>query len=241
MRGTPTIVLALFAATSTNAQSLAGGIEATNAEVRRGIGWSGGRASVSADASTTVGPIDAGVRVVALRGAARHGDADAVADLTLGTGWDLGALRLRATGVGHIFAGAEGGMDYGELGGSASYSLGPARATVGTFYAPAQHAIGGSNLYLYANADAGIPGTPLTVIAQVGRSSGEVDDPVRARRLRPAGRYVDWRLGLEHRRGDLTLALDYIGTDVSRRAAIGRFADGGNAGDRLVGRVRYDF
>jgi len=52
---------------------------------------------------------------------------------------------------------------------------------------------------------------------------------------------MDWRLGVEHRRGALTLGVDYLGTDVSRRQAFGPFADAAHAADRIVGRVRYDF
>jgi len=231
----------LIAPTSAAAQSISGAVEATNDEVRRGLSWSQGRASASADATATIGPVDASVRVAALRGSSRHADADAVADLSLATGWDLGAVRVRATAVGHLFTGADRSMDYVELGGAATYTLGPVRASAGALYAPSQRAIGGSNLYLYAGADAGIPGTPLTAIVQLGRSSGDVDDPVRAQRLRPSGRYMDWRLGVEHRRGALTLGVDYLGTDVSRRQAFGFFADAAHAGDRIVGRVRYDF
>jgi hypothetical protein len=231
----------LIAPTSAAAQSISGAVEATNDEVRRGLSWSQGRASASADATATIGPVDASVRVAALRGSSRHADADAVADLSLATGWDLGAVRVRATAVGHLFTGADRSMDYVELGGAATYTLGPVRASAGALYAPSQRAIGGSNLYLYAGADAGIPGTPLTAIVQLGRSSGDVDDPVRAQRLRPGGRYMDWRLGVEHRRGALTLGVDYLGTDVSRRQAFGPFADAAHAGDRIVGRVRYDF
>jgi len=183
----------LVAPTSATAQSISGAVEATNDEVRRGLSWSQGRASASADATATIGPVDASVRVAALRGSSRHADADAVADLSLATGWDLGAVRVRATAVGHLFTGADRSMDYVELGGAATYTLGPVRASAGALYAPSQRAIGGSNLYLYAGADAGIPGTPLTAIVQLGRSSGDVDDPVRAQRLRPGGRYMDWR------------------------------------------------
>ncbi|SFP38690.1 TorF family putative porin [Sphingomonas rubra] len=241
MRIVPAVATLLLVSAPATAQTLRGGVEATNDEVRRGLSWSQGRASISADAAATIGPVDASVRVAALRGSARHADADGVADLTLGTGWDLGTVRLRATGIGHLFFNADSKMDYAELGGSASYSLGPARVTAGALYAPSQDAIGGSNLYLYAGADAGIPGTPLTAVAQLGRSSGEVDDPVRAQRLRPGGRYVDWRLGVEHRSGPVTLGLDYLGTDVARRDAFGPFANGAHVGDRLVGRARFDF
>ena len=217
------------------------GIEATTDENRRGISWSEGRASASGDVTASAYGIDANARIAALRGSARHDGADAVADLTLGSGWDVGAVRLRAQGIAHLFAGARRDMDYAELGGSASYTYGPAYLTAGAIWAPEQRAIGGSNLYLYANASAGVPGTPLTAIAALGHSSGSVTDPVRAQRLRPGGDYADWRLGVEYRRNRLTLGVDYIGTDVSRADTFGPLADAGHVGDRLLGRARLDF
>jgi hypothetical protein len=233
---------ALLATTPAMAQiATSAGVEATTDENRRGISWSEGRASIAGDATVSGYGLDLTARVAALRGSDRHGGADAVADLTLGSGWDVGAVRLRAQGTAHIFGGARGNMDYAELGGSASYTYGPADLTAGAIWAPEQRAIGGSNLYLYANASAGLPGTPLTAIAGLGHSSGTVSDPVRAQRLRPGGDYTDWRLGVEYRRDRLTLGVDYVGTDVTRADAFGAFADAGHAGDRLLGRVRFDF
>lgn len=217
------------------------GVEAAIDENRRGLSWSEGRAVASADARIASGALDASARIVTTRGADRHAGADVVADLVVGSGWDVGAVRLRAQAAGHLFAGARGRMDYVEFGGSAGYGYGPLYLTGGASYAPAQRAIGGSNLYLYANASAGIPGTPLTVLADLGHSSGAVNDPVRAQQLRPGGAYTDWRLGVEHRRDRLTFGLDYVGTDISRADAFGPFADARHAGDRIVGRARLDF
>ena len=104
-----------------------------------------------------------------------------------------------------------------------------------------QSAIRGNNLYLYANGYSGIPGTPLGLSAAIGRSSGSVDDPLRAARLRPDGTYVDWRIGLEHVRGPLTLAVDYVGTDIDQGAPTSPFADARHAGERVLGRVRLSF
>lgn len=241
--GKATMVAGMLLATAPARAQLSTGaaIEATTDENRRGISWSEGRASISGDATVSGYGLDLTARVAALRGSDRHGGADAVADLTLGSGWDVGAVRLRAKGSAHLFAGARVDMDYAELGGSASYTYGPAYLTAGAIWAPEQRAIGGSNLYLYANASAGVPGTPLTAIAGLGHSSGTVDDPVRAQRLRPGGDYTDWRLGVEYRRNRLTLGMDYVGTDVGRTDAFGPFADAAHAGDRLLGRVRFDF
>ena len=221
--------------------AVSGGIEASTDNARRGISWSEGRVALAGDAFASIGPIDASARVATTRGSDRAAGADAVFDLSLGTGWDMGAVRMRATATSHLFAGARTNMDYVELGGSGSYSYGPLQLTLGGMFAPSQRAIGGSNLYVYADANAGIPGTPLTVIASLGHSSGSVDDPVRAQRLRPGGSYADWRLGVEHRKGVLTLGVDYIGTDISRADAFGPYADARHARDRVMGRVRLDF
>ncbi|UUL82238.1 TorF family putative porin [Sphingomonas qomolangmaensis] len=215
------------------------GFEAATDEVRRGLSWSEGRAALSADASGTLGPIEASARVVTTRDSIRHDGAWSVADLRLTTATDVGPIQLRGGAAAHLFAGARSKMDYVELGGSASYTYGPAQLTGGVEFAPAQHAIGGSNVYLYANADAGIPGTPFTLIAGFGHSSGSADDPIRAQRLRPGGSYADWRLGVELRQGPLTLGVDYLGTDIDRAEAFGPFADARHSGDRLLGRVRF--
>ena len=216
-------------------------LEVMSEEERRGLSWSEGRAALAGDIRVSRGRLDASARVVTLRNSVRHGSADAVVDLSVGTDWDLGAVRIRTDATGHAFAGARGRMDYVEAGVSASYAYGPLYATVGVIGAPSQRAIGGSNVYVYTNANAGIPGTPLTMLAEVGHSSGSVRDPIRVERLRPGGSYTNSRLGLEHRRDRLTIGVDYIGTDVSRTATASRFADQRNAGDRIVGRVQVSF
>lgn len=216
-------------------------IEVSSDEARRGLSWSDGRAAASGEVQVSAGPVDASARIVTLRNSTRHAGADAVVDLAVSTGWDLGAVRLRAEAASHLFAGARGGMDYYELGASAGYGIGPLYATLGTMIAPSQAAIGGSNVYVYAAANAGIPGTPFTILTRLGRSSGSVDDPERARRLRPDGTYVDWRLGIERRRDALTLGLDYIGTTIDQDRPAGRFADLEHSGDRLIGRVQLAF
>jgi hypothetical protein len=220
--------------------SLSAGVEAASDEARRGLSWSGGRAVGSADVTVGSGPVDASARLVTLRGSTRHGDADAVADLALGAEWDVGAIRLRPAATAHLFAGARGKMDYFELGTSGSVTYGPMQVIGGVTFAPPQDAIGGSNLFIHASANAGVPGTPFTVVADLGHSSGSVDDPLRSQRLRPGGAYANWRIGIERRRGPLTLAVDYIGTDISRTDAGAPFADARHTGDRVIGRARLE-
>lgn len=218
------------------------GVELNSDENRRGLSWSGGRVSPSADIFATSGPFEASGRIVALRESERHGGAGVVGDLTLGASTMVGLVTVRGRVAGHLFGGAGFNADYVELGGSAAYTLGPVQLDVGADYAPSQSAIGGDNLYLHAGAQSGIPGTPWTVLAGIGRSTGKTDDPFRAARLRPGGDYTDWRLGVEHVTGPVTLGLDYVGTDVSERAASAfMLADARHSGDRIVGRVRFGF
>ncbi|WP_347301859.1 TorF family putative porin [Croceibacterium sp. TMG7-5b_MA50] len=227
-----------FAGTAASAQnviSVRPGVEMATEENRRGVSWSEGRATASADVALGIGALEGTARVGALRDAGLHGGADAVIDLGLAARQQAGPVELTAQGIVHLFTGAVGKQDYAELGVTAGYTLGPIRATGGAFYAPAQDAIGGSNLYLFAGADAGIPATPFTVYGHVGRSSGDVDDPLRASRLRPGGTYRDWRVGVDHVTGPLAFSLEYVGTDIPDRDAKG------DHDDRLVARARFSF
>jgi hypothetical protein len=232
---------ALAAPSLAHAQSIAVGVEAATDERRRGLSWSGGDAAVSADAAASLAGFDVSARVVSTRGSARHGGADAVVDIDVARGFDIGAVTLKARAIGHLFAGAAGRQDYVEVGALGSYSLGPLGIDAGATFAPDQAAIGGSNLYLFADAQAGIPATPITLSAGIGRSSGTVDDPLRAARLRPGGSYTDWRLGVAWIAGPLTVGVDYAGNDIDARAPASPLADVANAGDRVVGRVRFAF
>ncbi len=214
------------------------GVELATDERRRGISWSEGKAAPSAYARIDLpGGFDIGARVVATRGDPRHGGADGVAEPTIGYSTDLGGFRLDGFATAHLFAGARGKLDYGEVGASASYSLGPAQAGVEARYAPSQDAIGGDNLYLAARGRVGIPATPWTVTGHAGRSSGSVDDSLRAARLRPGGTYHDWAVGVEHVTGPLTVGLEYTGTDIANVRDVSPFAVREHAGDRLAARI----
>lgn len=220
---------------------LQAGVAVATDERRRGLSWSGGRAVVAGEASATIGALTGAARVTSLRGSTRADGADAVADLSLTGGVDAGGVRFEAGGVAHLFGGAARRMDYGELTLAARYAFGPAQFEAGIDYAPDQAAIGGDNAYLHAGANAGIPGTPWTVLGAVGRSFGGTSTDPRADRLRPGGDYDDWRIGVEHVRGPLVLGLTYTGTDLSDDRFPGRLADRANSGDRLTASARLRF
>lgn len=240
------IGLALLAAgafvPAAQAQSVDFGVEATTDEVRRGLSWSDGEISASSDAYVGFAGLDASVRVAALRKSDRHANADVVADLALGKDWDAGAFTLRTEAIGHVFGGADTGMNYAELGLGARYSIGPLQVGANAYYAPGQEAIGGDNLHLRASALAGIPAFPLSVSASIGYTSGDADNAVRAARFRPVGNYSDWKVGLEYNQYPFTVGLDYVGTDIdTSRVVASPFADVRHAGDKVVGRVRLSF
>jgi hypothetical protein len=215
-------------------------------ERRRGISWTDGRGTPSAAVTVRSGAgLVASARVTGTRDSARHAGAEAVADLEGGYGVDIGLIRVEARAIGHLFAGADPidgeGMDYGELGAGAGLLFGPVQLDLFGRYAPPQDAIGGDNLYVAARAGAGIPLTPFTLRAGVGRSSGSVDDPIRAARLRPVGRYHDWMFGVDHVLGPLTLAAEYTGTDIDDGPDPSPYAVRRHAGDRVTFRAAVRF
>jgi uncharacterized protein (TIGR02001 family) len=223
--------------------SIDGRVEVTTDDRRRGISWSDGKPTAAA--GLTLGlpaGFDIGARVSGTRRDPRHGGADVVIDPTLGYRRDLGGgFRLDAFAQGHVFAGGLGGLSYGEGGVDVGFLLGPAELIGEARYAPDQAAIGGDNLYLGARTRIGVPATPYTVTASIGRSSGSVDDLIRAARLRPDGRYANWSLGVERVTGPITLTVEYTGTDIADGAAVSRFANRRDAGDRLAARAAFSF
>ncbi len=93
---------------------------------------------------------------------------------------------------------------------SVSGALGPVTVQVGAAFAPSQDAIGNeSNLYLYGDPSIGIPGTPITLKAHLGRSMG---DSV----LTFGGEnYWDWSIGADVKLfGPLTAGVAYVDTSL---------------------------
>jgi hypothetical protein len=60
-------------------------LEVMSKEERRGLSWSEGRAALAGDMRVSRGRLDVSARVVTLRNSVRHGGADAVVDLSVGT------------------------------------------------------------------------------------------------------------------------------------------------------------
>lgn len=114
------------------------------------------------------------------------------------------------------------------------YSLGPAQARLGAAYAPSgQAALPGrdDSLYLFGELSAGIPLTPLTLRAHVGRTSGALGRV----NLDPADHdYVDWSLTAEAAQGPFRAGLSYVDTDLAG-TKVALPGGGSRRFDRLAG------
>jgi hypothetical protein len=205
-------------------------VELASEERRRGLGWSDGDPVVRGTVSI---PVVVGLSLegaaVSLWHSGRHGGADAAVDVGGAYVRQVGGWRLSAEGRYHLFPGASH-QRYGEVGAGAGFLIGPASIDLSGSYAPRQSAIGGDNLYLAASAVMGLTGTPLTVSARIGRSSGDVRDPVRARRLRPDGAYWDHGISVDYLKGRWFAGLRYADSSIDGRRAR-------HAGASLIGRL----
>jgi len=209
----------------------------TSDERRRGLSWSDGRPAASARLS--IEPADGfslSVAGTTLRDSARHDGASATIDSALVYSRSFGPFRADAQISHHAFPG-HGGADYVELGGGAGTTIGPIQLDLFGLYAPKQDAIGGDNLYLAASASVALVGTPFTVGAQVGRSSGDSDDLLRSARLRPHGRYTDAALRVDYVTGPVTLGVDLTDTWHGRRTTTGPLA--ADSGRRIAARIGF--
>ena len=129
-------------------------------------------------------------------------------DIAPGTGIDVGITYYTYPNGNDAF----GNSDYFEPYAKLSHTLGPVKATVGAAYAWSQSAIADAdNLYLFTDAAAAIPGTPLTAKAHFGWSDGS---------LAPTGDYADWSLGLDAAVGPVTVGLAYVDTDLGDFPAV---------------------
>lgn len=98
--------------------------------------------------------------------------------------------------------------DFTEVFASVARTLGPAEVTLGVNYAPRQANLDDDNVYGYAAASVGVPGTPLTVKASLGYDDGGV-----ARNLGLTRGTVDYALGVEAKLGVVVLGARFVGND----------------------------
>jgi len=117
-----------------------------------------------------------------------------------------------------------------------SGTVGPASLTAAVAYAPKQQALGRwyntgasaaagvydnpgdkkDNLYIWTDAAAGIPSTPVTLKGHIGYSKGNSGLGPNGTSVAPTGKYIDWLLGADVAVGRVTLGIAYVDTDISK-------------------------
>jgi hypothetical protein len=190
-------------------------LEASTDLRRHGLGWSDGRPAVEVWGTLTVADglsVEAGAAT--LRGSKRHGGADLLGEAALRYTRQAGPWTLWADAQGLGFAGASG-QSYGQLRAGTALGIGPAQLSFQASWAPPQAAIGGSTIYMRGNASVGVPATPWTLRAGIGRSFGTDDGSGRSNRLRPGGAYTDVRVDADYVLGPLTLGASLTATTVN--------------------------
>lgn len=166
----------------------------------RGVSLSDRDPAVQGSVDVSVGGFYAGAWATSI---AEYADTNVELDLYAGYAGEAGPLAYEIGAIAYLYPGGDGSGDVYEATGSLSYTFGPATGRVQAFYAPDQENLDGDNLYLSADARVGIPMTPVTLFAQVGRERGSY-----------YGRKWDWSLGAEVSRGPFTASLGYFDTNL---------------------------
>jgi uncharacterized protein (TIGR02001 family) len=172
----------------------------------RGISRSRGRPALQGDVTLSKSGFYAGAKATSLRREPLLGEAEV--DFYAGWGKQLrGGTSLDSGILYYAFPGAPAGSGYFEPYASISHQIGPLEATAGAKYAWAQRPIlDRRSLYLFAQAEAGVPATPVTLTAEVARQQGGM-----------AGSYWTWSLGGRYVRGPFSAGLRFVDTDLSTR------------------------
>jgi len=163
-----------------------------------------------------------------LAGWGTFGGSNMELDIFGGYAMDLGGATLDVGLTWYMYPGGLDTTDFAEPYVKLSGTVGPASLLVGAAYAPKQEALGNfsntpqsrgqkeDNLYLWTDASAGIPDTPLTLKAHLGYSNGNPGLGPNGTSLSPTGKYLDWMLGADIALGPVTLGAAYIDTDLSK-------------------------
>ncbi|HYD11997.1 MAG TPA: TorF family putative porin [Allosphingosinicella sp.] len=134
---------------------------------------------------------------------ARTADTNVELDLYAGYAGSAGPVEYEVGAIAYLYPGGDGTGNIYEGTASLSYTLGPVTGKLSANYAPDQENLAGDNLYLNAELRSGIPTTPLTIFASVGRERGSF-----------YGRKWDWSLGFEFSQGPFTASLAYVDTNL---------------------------
>jgi uncharacterized protein (TIGR02001 family) len=200
----------------------------------RGIGLSGGDFAIQGGLTLNTKP---GVYVGAWASSLEDSPVYGEVELDIFAGWTGQVTDAIAADVGVTYyaypskdAGA-GPSDVWEFYGKLKPTVGPVGMTFGVYYSPEQDSLGGGdNLYLSADATAGIPNTPLSLSAHVGYTDGFLT-------YTADGDAFDYSLGASVTvLGGLSIGVAYVGVDGPGGAAWDGITD-----DTVVGTLGFAF
>lgn len=130
-------------------------------------------------------------------------------DLYGGYGATLAGVSYSIQVLGYVYPGGSG-VDYVELSGTASKTLGPVTGQVQLAYIPSQTNAPADNVYAALRFDVAVPSTPLTLRLRGGRETSSVM------------KKWDWETGVYYSRGRFTASLSYVDSDYDGAAEAGR-------------------
>jgi uncharacterized protein (TIGR02001 family) len=167
-----------------------------------------------------------------LSGWGTFGGANMELDIYGGYSFPVGGATVDVGVTWFMYPGGFDKTDFAEPYVKVSGTLGPVTLLGGVAYAPKQEALGNwsntpesrvgdkeDNLYLWGDVSAGIPSTPVTLKAHVGRSDGNPGLGPNGTSIAPTGKYWDWLIGADVAVGPATLGIAYVDTDISKSDA----------------------
>lgn len=133
-----------------------------------------------------------------------------------GTTVDVGGIYYYYPGSSKIVPGTN--SDFLELYGSVAQTVGPVTAKLAANYAPKQAALSlgagkEDNLYVNLGLSGGIPNTPVSLSAAVGRTFTKSF-------LSGGSKYTDWSVGASYTLGKFTFGLNYVDTSYAGGAIV---------------------
>lgn len=152
-----------------------------------------------------------------LAGFGTFGGSNVEIDAIAGYSTTVGGATLDGGLIWYFYPGTSG-HDYGELYASVSGPLGPLKAKLGANYAwKDSTSLGGDNLWVYTDWAFPIEGTPITLKAHAGYTTGD------AFLAGPDGDYFDYSAGVDLTYKNLTLNVSYVGTSFDDTVAVNDF------------------
>ncbi|MBU3078576.1 TorF family putative porin [Sphingomonas sp. XMGL2] len=168
-----------------------------------------------------------------LSGWGTFGGANMELDLVAGYKLPVGSGASLDVGLTwYMYPGGYSNTDFAEPYVKLSGTVGPVNLLGGVAYAPKQQALGNwsntpqsragdkeDNLYVWGDASAAIPATPVTVKAHLGWSDGNPGLGPNGTSVAPTGKYLDWLIGADLTIAPLTFGVAYTDTNISKSEA----------------------